>query len=199
MDFVAHSLWAAAAAKAANRRLARPLRVGWAAWWGMFPDLFAFGPQVAVMGWIRLTYWAQGIEPEGFGRGARHGIPGFQLSSDLYKISHGLLIFAAVFGLVWLLARRPVWELLAWPLHILMDIPTHTLRFYPTPFLWPLSSYRFGGISWGAPWFIALNYGALITVFVLLRRRRRRRGGCNGSHGRRPRQAGTEASTRWPR
>jgi hypothetical protein len=54
-----------------------------------------------------------------------------------------------------------------------MDIPTHSERF-PTPFLWPLSSYRIIGISWRQGWFMALDVSALAVVFWLLWRSRRR-------------------------
>jgi hypothetical protein len=65
-------------------------------------------------------------------------------------------------------------EMLGWALHILIDIPTHSLRFFATPFLWPLSDYRFNGISWGNRWFMLANYTALAIVYILLWRTSRR-------------------------
>ncbi|MCP5119140.1 MAG: hypothetical protein GY953_50715 [bacterium] len=96
---------------------------------------------------------------------------------DLYQLSHSLVTFAAVFAIVWLIRRQPSWVMLAWPLHILIDIPTHTTRFFATPFLWPISSYQFSGVSWGQRWFLILNYSALAAVFLylLIRRLRHRR------------------------
>jgi len=44
MDIFAHGLWTAAIATGVNRKIARPLRVGWAVFFGVFPDLFAFAP-----------------------------------------------------------------------------------------------------------------------------------------------------------
>jgi len=160
MDIFAHGLWATAAAIGVKRKAPVRIRVGWAAWWGVFPDLFAFTIPFTVMIWHRLLDSAATDVP--------HGLPHLSLAWQLYQFSHSLVIFAAVFGVVRLLAGRPVLELLTWPLHILLDIPTHTLRFFPTPFLWPISSFKASGISWATPWFMLLNYGALATVFLLL-------------------------------
>jgi hypothetical protein len=137
------------------------------AFFGVFPDLFAFTIPVCLLLWARLTGSLEAM-PQG-----RH-LPHFELAGQLYRISHSLFIFAAVFGLVWLIARHPVLELLGWLLHILIDIPTHSLRFYATPCLWPVSSYRFDGIPWGNRWFMLANYTALLVVYILLWRNSRR-------------------------
>lgn len=167
MDIFAHGLWTAAAARGANKKAARRIRVGWAAFFGAFPDLFAFTIPFCVVLWGRLTGAIEAVPQP-------RSLPHFELASQLYQISHSLFTFAAVFGLAWLVARRPVLELLGWPLHILIDVPTHTLRFFPTPFLWPVSYYRFSGISWGNRWFMLSNYSALVIVYVLLWRSSRR-------------------------
>jgi len=134
MDILAHGLWSAAAAKAVNPRLAKPLRLRWFVLWGVFPDLFAFGPRVVAMIWLRLIMAAPPARLPA-GPGSDDGQPFLLRSWDLYQFSHSLAVFAAVFALVWIIRRRPWWVLLAWLLHILIDIPTHSLRFYPTPFL----------------------------------------------------------------
>lgn len=54
----------------------------------------------------------------------------------------------------------------AWFLHILMDIPTHTYRFYPTPFLWPVSDVKLNGFSWATPWFMIVNYSIIILIYL---------------------------------
>ena len=148
MDIFAHGLWAAAGARTANRKAQRHIHVLWAAFAGVAPDLFAFAPALAAGIWERHALAAD-----------------LTLAGQLYRISHSLVVFALVFGLVWLLVRRPVLELLGWPLHILIDIPTHSLRFFATPFLWPLSDYRFDGISWANRWFMLANYTALAIVY----------------------------------
>lgn len=165
MEIFSHALWASAGAAAANRNSAARVRLVWFAVWAMFPDLFAFTPGVIVGLWHRLSGAAQTHGPHVHNAAARH--------FDLYEISHSLVVFVPVFAVVWLIFRRPVWELLGWALHILMDIPTHSAHF-PTPFLWPLSSYRFIGISWRQGWFMALDCSALALAFLLLWLSRRR-------------------------
>lgn len=46
MEIVAHGLWASAAGFA-GRRAGYKVNVLWLAFWGMFPDILAFGPMVA--------------------------------------------------------------------------------------------------------------------------------------------------------
>jgi len=171
MDTLAHGLWATAAAKTANLKLARKLRLRWAFWWGVFPDVFAFGPRFVLTAWYR-SFTGAPVPWHSHVPLVAGSLPLFLRSSELYRLSHSLVILAAVFALVWAIRLRPAWVLLAWGLHILIDIPTHSLRFYPTPFLWPLSSYRFDGISWAQRWFMISNYSALGVVYLyfLLRR-----------------------------
>jgi len=165
MDIVAHGLWAAAAATATKRSAAANVRVGWAVWWGVFPDLIAFGPSVAVGIWLRLT---GGLDA----KSAQGGhLPHVHFGLPLYPAVHSLVVFLLVFGITTILARRIVVELLGWLLHILIDIPTHSFSFYATRFLWPLSSARLDGIAWWTPWFWASTYAALAVVYFLLWRK----------------------------
>ena len=183
MEIVAHALWATAAAKAAHRKAARVGAV-WLVIWTMFPDLLAFSPDVAVGLWYRLT-----------GSAANHdfhhgGGPGWW-NVDLYDLGHSLVVFLAVFLVAWALRRRPLWEMLGWALHILLDIPSHSAHF-PTPFLWPLSSYFLVGVSWRQWWFMALNYAMLAATFYFLRINRKT---AQGSDANRPRRGcGLETS-----
>ncbi len=155
MDILAHGLWSGAAAYGARQKMR------WAGAWGVFPDLFAFSIPTLVNVWHRFT------DPAFSPRGPHH-MPFLDLAWQLYQVSHSLVIFSVVFALVWRLAKRPVLAMFAWGLHILMDIPTHTMRFFPTPFLWPLSSYKASGISWGDPWFMLCNYSALLIVYSFI-------------------------------
>ena len=159
MDIVAHTLWATAAAKAVNRNHPARVSVAWFAAWAAFPDLFSFGPEVV----IYLAYRIAGAAE--LHRHHHH--------FHLYELSHSLVVFLPVFALVSLLFRRPVWVMLGWALHVVMDIPTHSAHF-PTPFLWPLSSYTISGVSWRQWSFTLINYSALAFAFLLLWIRRRR-------------------------
>lgn len=140
MDFLSHGLWGGIAMGGASRRSF------WLAFgFGMAPDLCSFG-----------LVFADGLLTHGldFFNGLGHPpqaaqIPGYV--HQLYNVTHSLVVFAAVFALVWLLRRRPLWELGAWGLHIALDIFTHSEAFFPTPFLWPLSDARVDGVPWSDP------------------------------------------------
>lgn len=163
MDIFAHGLWSAAAASGINRVSNTRIRPGWTALCGVFPDLFAFSLPV-----IQATYLRIAGTPS-LGPAGRRVVPHhMEWAWQLYQISHSLFVFALVFGLAALIARRPVFELLGWLLHILIDIPSHSLRFFPTPFLWPVSSYHFDGVSWANRWFMLTNYSALAIAYFLL-------------------------------
>ncbi len=164
MEIVAHGLWAAAAAITAKKSTRMAVRVGWTAWWGMFPDVLGFGPMVAVSLWLRLT---GGLDA----RSGHGGHVHVNLGVPLYPAGHSLIVFLAVFGIAAILLRRPVFSMLGWLLHILIDIPTHSFRYYATRFLWPLSGYRFDGIAWWTPWLWIATYVALAAVYFLMWRK----------------------------
>lgn len=159
MDILAHALWTAGAALPIRRRLHRPISVGWAIFWGVFPDVFSF----AIPALVRIFWYLRGttssLLPDA--KGPQH----FQFVWTLYYASHSLLIFALVFGVASLLARRPIMEMLAWALHILIDIPTHQ-GIFALHFLWPLSSYGISGFRWESHWFLAANYAALLSLYL---------------------------------
>lgn len=172
MDILAHTLWAGAGAKAANAVAKKDnkkfhISVGWAAFFGVFPDLFAFTIPFA----SRFYYILFG----GVGAGSLFGRPvavegqfqgGFSLAQNLYQYSHSLVIWALVFAIVWAIFKRPRYELLGWALHILIDIPSHVIDFFPTPFLFPLSDYRFPyGIQWSNQWYMIINYSLLLLIW----------------------------------
>ena len=161
MDIFAHGLWAGAAAAVGNRAGAK-VRVRWFIWWGVFPDVLAFGLPALVGLWLRV---AGGAGYEGTMHGGR--LPHVHLGLPLYQIGHSLVVFAVVFGVSAIVARRPVVGLLGWPLHIVIDMATHSHRYYATRFLWPLSDYGFDGIPWWTPWFHWCTYGALAVVYLL--------------------------------
>jgi len=196
MDTLSHGLWATAAGKGVNLRFTKKIRVGVMAWWGIVPDLFAFTPVVIWMLW-QLLYngvsFSDIPRPEIMSPEERNAIFILRLSETLYHLSHSLILFSALFFLVWGFRwyRRkqkrkaesvlrntvhqepysytPCWEMTGWFIHVLMDIPTHSGMLYPTLFLWPLSDWYYDGNSWGTLWFMIANYSCLLTVFMLLR------------------------------
>lgn len=162
--------------------------------WGIVPDLFSFTPVVVWMIW-QMSYHGVAFSdiprPELMSAEERNAFFILRLSQTLYHISHSVVIFTALFALVWLLRRyrlrdpsandgpgtgyeeirwkgAPCFEMAGWLVHILMDIPTHSELLYPTVFLWPLSDVYFNGRSWGNLPFMAGNYLCLVTVFITL-------------------------------
>lgn len=167
MDVFAHTLWTNAVARKANniaqkKRSKFRVHVGWAAFWGVFPDFFAFTvPFLIVIYKVIFSGLSFSYVRE------HHGlVSGFDIAGYLYQFSHSVVIWALVFVLIWILSKRPRYELLGWLLHILIDIPSHAPSFYPTPFLFPVSTYVFPyGVSWGNKWYMIINYGLLLVVW----------------------------------
>lgn len=173
MDVFSHGLWAGALFKFLNLKRAKNKFKFWAAvFWGVFPDLFAFTIPVILMffyalsGQIDFANMPQPsmIEPS---------IPSqldstINLSYTLYNLSHSLIIFALVFGFAYLIFKKPKWILGAWLLHIIMDIPTHSYEFYPTPILWPLSSWKLDGFRWANEWFLIMDAILLAAVYAYI-------------------------------
>lgn len=197
MDIFAHGLWTYAVYRGINKKLAevnrKPLKAWFAAFWGIFPDLFAFAPTFVWAVWGLLFGGltladlprAHELEPP-----AQNAFWAWNLPHNLYNISHSIIVFAAVFLAVWLLAKKPwrrvsitpaagkarrfPWELGGWLLHILIDIPTHSYLFYPTPIFWPFSGWKFGGVAWSTPWFMLLNYSALVVAYIFIFQHRKK-------------------------
>ena len=160
MDVFAHALWTTAGGIVAQRRFQRRIRLGWLAVWGVLPDLVTFAVPAAIRVWRLLTGASKSLLPDGRG-------PHFDWVWGLYNGTHSAVVFAACFGAVWLVAGRPVLEMLGWGLHILIDVFTHS-GFFAVQFLWPLSAIHLDGVRWEEPWFLAMNYAALAAVYLLL-------------------------------
>ncbi len=166
MDILAHGLYGGAAFFPQSKR---PYFKAFL--WGVFPDLIAFGWFFPILLYrvIVLHAPAPSVEPP-----APDVFPA--AVSLMYSFSHSLVIFGIAFALVWFYFRAPQYEMLAWPLHIVMDIPTHTAAFFPTPFLFPLSSFSVSGISWATPWLFFTYWGVLVILYAAFIIRRFRQG-----------------------
>lgn len=155
MDIISHGLWGSLAFGRKNRRSF------WTAFFfGVAPDLFSFGFYIAGT-WIGVfghPDWSSGRHPD------PSAIPLFVHS--FYNVTHSLIIFGVVFGLIWLIRRKPFWGMSAWGLHVLFDIPTHSDGFFPTPFLWPLSDFHVSGIPWSHPAIFFPNVGLLLILYA---------------------------------
>lgn len=193
MDIISHGLWGAVLARAVNHSLevkgrATPrLQPPLAFFFGVFPDLAAFTPIFVLVvyglliGQVFPFRPAQTESIEALGV----GLPAIlAVTKAIYACTHSLVIFAACFFVGWLgrtirahrrrltLSLMP-FEMGAWLFHILIDIPTHSVRFYPTPFLWPIMDYHIDGIPWSNPFIFSLNVIALMAVYWWTRRRER--------------------------
>lgn len=86
-------------------------------------------------------------------------------AQNFYNTTHSLFVFLIVFAIVWMLIKKPFWPLAGWGMHILIDIPTHSLELFPTPFLWPISDYRFDGVGWDNPIIMIPNIALLLFFY----------------------------------
>jgi membrane-bound metal-dependent hydrolase YbcI (DUF457 family) len=162
MDIVSHGLWGGIAFGRNNRR-----NFGLAFCFGMLPDLCAFGPfyLAVVLGLAERPHFGhEPPDPSLF--------PAYV--HRVYSVTHSLVVFLVAFALLWVVVRKPIWEACAWGLHILVDIFTHSSRFFPTPFLWPISDVTVNGWPWWRPAIFIPNVIllALLYGWFLLHRRR---------------------------
>lgn len=177
MDILAHALWAGAgmAMVARRRSISRGtvvLTVGAA----VMPDVVQSLPVAAWAlpgvapwdAWLAYVLASPGTEPvlpAWVGLSAHH----------LHCALHSAVVAAAVTALVWAV-RRAFWMPLAgWWLHIVIDVFSHSAEYYPVPVWYPISYHGFDGIAWNKPWFMALNYGLLAVVMVVLLMTRQRK------------------------
>ncbi len=166
MDIVAHALWAGIGVAVLRRR--RPMTpaavtltvalaalpdvlqlLPVAAWW-----LFADGTWAALRGFVVAV---PGQEP-----GLPQAVQGW--SHHLHCVMHSAPVAALVTAVVWA-ARRSIWlPLLGWWSHIVIDVFTHSADYYAVPVLYPFTERGFDGIAWTTPWFLALNYVAIVAA-----------------------------------
>jgi hypothetical protein len=172
MDIISHALWSGALFKSVNLKLKRKkFNFWWAAFWGTFPDVFAFVIPYIIFSIIILAQ-------NGFNITNLITViksPAYEsIIVGLYNISHSIIIFAIVFLLIWLIFRKPIWILFGWLLHILIDIPTHTIGHFATPMFWPISNFKINGlIYWREPLFMIIDIIALIIVYWIILRKER--------------------------
>ena len=162
MHIVSHGLWGGIAFGRKNRR-----NFGLAFCFGVLPDLCAFGPfyLAVVLGLAERPHFGhEPPDPSLF--------PAYV--HRVYSVTHSLIVFLVAFALLWVVVRKPIWETSAWGLHILVDIFTHSSRFFPTPFLWPISDVTVNGWPWWRPAIFVPNVILLTLLYgwFLLRRLR---------------------------
>jgi len=127
---------------------------------GVAPDLFAFGPLFANRMLIHGLDFLNNVgkPPD------TASIPAYV--HGVYNVTHSLVVFSVAFVAVWLIRRKPLYEMGAWVLHICMDIPTHSTAFFPTPFLWPVSDFHVDGVPWSRPYIFFPNVALLAVLYA---------------------------------
>jgi membrane-bound metal-dependent hydrolase YbcI (DUF457 family) len=155
MDFVSHGLWGSVSFGRKSKKLFML-----AAGISILPDILTEG-----------LFGALYLLNIGGMPGWEHGHPNISdyptFAQNLYNITHSIVIFAIMFGLLWIILRRPMWIIAVWGLHILIDVPTHSLALFPTPFLWPISDFKVDGIGWDNPVILAIDIILLTTAYSL--------------------------------
>ena len=178
MDVAAHMLWTGAALAAATPRVAITRGTAFAT--------IALAGMPDVLQHVPLAAWAA------FGEGSWAALRGYALAHPgaepsmpasvalvthhLHCIAHSAVVSGIVTAILWV-ALRSLWiPLLGWWTHILIDVFTHSADFYPVPVLYPITYRGFDGIAWNEPWFMVLNYTALLAfgAWAVVRMRRRR-------------------------
>jgi len=155
MDVFSHGLWGGITVGRSSRK-----SYWTAVGFGMAPDVIAFGPFMVTRLLNQGTEFFShlGRRPE------LATIP--QYVHSVYSVTHSMVVFATAFAIVWAIRRKPMVEMLAWGLHICMDIPTHGDRFFPTPFLWPVSDFHVNGTPWSSPYIFFPNWGLLVILYA---------------------------------
>ena len=160
MDIVSHALWSYLIyhkADTPEQLLAVAL--------GVAPDLIPFAP-MTIRHFVKrqMGAWKK-IDKDNYEE-VNRTIP--RWVHRLYDVTHSIHIWIVWFCVLWAIRGSVPWPAFAWLIHIVVDIPTHTKRFFPTPFLWPISSFKVDGFSWAERWFMRLNYGSLILGYILV-------------------------------
>ncbi len=153
MDFISHGLWGGIASGRRNRR------DFWKSFiWGAMPDVIPFAPF-----FISSFYKAFVLGDRFWGRPEISSIPSYVF--DLYSVTHSYFTFLFVFLIFYFIYKKPNYLMIGWPIHITMDIFTHSKSFFPTPFLWPFSDYRFDGVPWSNSYILIPNVILLIIFY----------------------------------
>lgn len=161
MDILSHGIYSVALNGSLEKKKLNKKDILVSFLWGTAPDLLSLGPLFIV-----------GILNGSFD----HHSPlfGRDYAGAIYPITHSLVIFSLAFLAVYLLRRKIYIPMLGWGLHILTDIPTHSKDFYPTPFLYPLSDYKFlYGVNWRTPvvWMLIWVIG-LLWIYLAFRKKK---------------------------
>ena len=166
MDILAHALWVSAGAALARCRWVVPTRTLISTMvLAALPDVFHLLP---IAGWWVFgdgsvqALWAYVVAIPG----QEPALPPMveRWSHHLHCVAHSAIVAGVITLLLWAV-RRSLWiPLLGWWSHIIIDVFTHSADYYPSPVLYPITERGFDGLAWNTPWFMLLNYSALVAV-----------------------------------
>lgn len=155
MDVFAHALWTNVVFYSKYRQ--EKMRRWLAIFFGVAPDLVSFAPAFLYLFFSRSHFSIETFNSQ---------VWVFKYAAHAYNFTHSLVIFIAAMIIVAAIRRGKIyWPMWGWGLHIFIDIFSHK-NFYETPFLFPLSNYKIGLLSWGHPLFMSINYGLLALAYL---------------------------------
>ena len=150
MDTISHALW--------GKGLFGYRKYKWLPlFFGAIPDLASFG----IYFLFNLIINPSTMK---FGKPELSEIPSWVF--NLYNISHSLIIAMIFILIAYVFKRDLCFPMLAWPFHIILDFFTHSIEYFPTPIFWPISNYRFDGISWSNPYIMIINAVCIFLIFI---------------------------------
>ena len=155
MDIISHGLYGWAIFWEKNKK-----QFWLSAAFGILPDFLAFGlPFAGII--ITLLSWGNVAVSK---PGVSHYEPKYVYY--IYNVTHSLITWAVTFWVIRRIRKKPLKAMYARLLHILIDIPTHSLAFFATPFLWPLSNYKFDGIPRSNKMIFIPNVIILVIIYT---------------------------------
>jgi len=152
MDIFSHSLWAGVIYR-------KDKKIWWPIFFSVAPDIFSNGIYMVISLFRGVSIIDSSrihlnpVRPE--------------IIPFLYSVSHSLIFFAIAFLVVWFILKKPWWPLAAWGIHIVVDIPFHSVKYFATPFLYPLSSFTINSINWGDKTYVLMiNFSVLAVIYL---------------------------------
>jgi len=124
---------------------------------GILPDLLSFGRLIIIQAPIKLKYLLEGNFKKLLKKPKDRAFN--KTDKLLYKLFHSIVIWY----LIYYFSNKDK-EFVCLFLAIFIDILMHQRHFFGTPFLYPISDYKFDGIHWNTKlgWIISI----LITFTI---------------------------------
>jgi hypothetical protein len=164
MDVLAHSLWTNFMFRVIPQTRNERKLAWWGTAFGVLPDVVSFTPVFGLFFYKWITGQAQWV----MGRPDPGNFPLQELTYHLYNYTHSFVPWIAATIIFWLALKKFPWILLGWGLHVATDIFSHSTEFFPTPYLFPFRYPTVNGIPWAHPTFMAINYGLLAMIYLVV-------------------------------